>query len=166
MIFLAWWCMGVAFADYVIWASFAAFLTYAPPSVQDTINEMRASCVTIPATATQMLQDNTDALNQLAAAGQDVSELQETVDELNVMIVNVNAGCENMEKFFLETFRVYLPAMLATIACVYAYFSNNQLCCVTGCCCKGPPTEAPAGKAAPTMTGVGEAKPMEVEIKP
>jgi len=161
----------VAIVFYIIMAAVGSFLAWAPTSVptaygtvnvQANINMMRGACVTVPAEANQMITDNSAALSQLEAAGQDVADFRATLNEMEAFIGLVDSACTHMEGFMVSIFDIFLPSILCVIAIVYSFFVNQTLCCAAGCC-KAPPTEASKPPGAKTMTGVGE---MEVTVAP
>ena len=92
-------------------------------------------------TIASLAVDNTGAIDQLAAAGQNVTAFRNQMTELEGVVVLVNGGCRHLRGFFDEMMRLYLPAILCVVAIVFAFVVNQTLCCATGCCCRGPPTE-------------------------
>jgi len=125
----------LSFVFYMIFAVIAVVLTFRPE-----VDVARGMCISVPATTTQLVVDNRAALNQLRDAGQDVSEIETQLNEIEELVSLVNSGCVHFDGFIEETFRVFLPAAICLIAVMYSLFVNRTLCCAAGCC-KSPPKE-------------------------
>ena len=152
MFFFATVFLLLSLIFYLIFVSVAVALTYPPPVLLEQINLIRGICLTVPAELNQMITDNTGAIDQLEAGGQDVSTYRADLAELDVIVVTVTGGCGHLRNFLLEIMHLYLPAMLCVIAIIFAFVVNQTLCCATGCCKSKP--GAPAGKVPPKMAGI------------
>ena len=157
----------VACVFYVAFAAIAALISYPPPQLEHELNFARGACIMVPAMANQLITDNRAALATLQSAGQDTSEYDALIIDIDQIISHLDEACGHFEGFITESFDCYLPCMLAVFVIFYALMVNQTLCCAAGCC-KGPPVEAPKGKAPPpTMSGVtagGEAEMGQVQV--
>ena len=146
-IFLADIFLILSLVFYSIFAGLAVLLKFPPEVVAAQIRTITGMCDTIPPWISQMVADNTAALNQLDAAGQDVSELQTQLEDVSGLSTSISEGCEGLSGFIEEFILLFLPGVLCIVAIVFALFVNNTLCCATGCC-KGPPKAASKSEEA------------------
>ena len=129
----------LSFVFYAIFAAVSVVLKLGGPLIQTQISTITGMCDTIPPWISQLVADNQAAVNQLDAAGQDVTELQAQLDEVSNLSGLITGGCGYLNGLFDEFEKLFLPGVLCLVAIVFALFINNTLCCATGCC-KGPPT--------------------------
>lgn len=144
--FFALLLLLVSFALYLVIAAVGvivhnpALLGY---SVEETFDENVGSitglCLTVPPTLKQLVSDNKLAVEQLEAAGQDVAEYQQALEEISVLVLTVDNGCDHMQAFFPAVVRLFVPCVTCVAAILCSLFLTCSLCCSTGCF-KNPPT--------------------------
>jgi len=133
----------LSFIFYIIFAAFAIVIRVAPPIVQAQLNQITGLCETVPMTVTQLVTDNTLAVEQLRNAGQDTTSFDATLADFTFLATTVDSGCGFLIGFLDELVALFLPGLMCIVAIVFAFFVNTTYCCATGCC-KGPPTSAQA----------------------
>lgn len=124
---------------YIIFVAIAVILKFAPPAVQEQINQILGMCDTIPLTFNQMLADISPIVSTLKTAGQDVVELESNLKDIGIILGLLDKGCGHLQNLFPAIYGLFLPGLTCVVAIVFAFFVNNTLCCVTGCC-RAPPS--------------------------
>jgi len=124
----------VCFVFYCIFAGLAVVIEYAPPQIASMIDQVTAMCEVMPAEINQLIADNTAAIDQLAASGQDVTELRGQLTDIEGLAATADVGCESMLQLFVEFQALFLPGVCCIVGVLFAMYVNNTLCCVAGCC--------------------------------
>jgi len=135
--------LALSFIFYIIFAAFAIVIRLAPPIVQAQIDQITGLCETVPMTVKQLVSDNQLAVDQLKAAGQNVSSFETTLADMTFLATTVDEGCGFLISFIDELIALFLPGLMCIVAIVFAWFVNTTYCCAAGCC-RGPPTSANA----------------------
>ena len=124
----------ISFIFYTIFAVVAIILEFAPPRIQEPVDKVKSMCQVIPAEVNQLVADNLAAIQQLSATGQDISELSDKLGTIEALAGLVDTGCDCVLGIFTEFQMLFLPGALCMIACIFAIYINNALCCSAGCC--------------------------------
>lgn len=140
---------------YAIFGGFALIIRFAPPVIKDQVNEILGQCKVVPASVNQLVTDNQAAVDQLKAAGQDVTDLQKELDEVTSLTLLIDSGCDYLLGFFDELVALFLPGILCVVAVVFAFYVNTHFCCAAGCISKSPKvSNKSAGKSSDRMQAV------------
>jgi len=126
----------LALIFYCIFMGIALVLEFAPPAVQDQINSITKTCEVLPAQLTQLVTDNSITVGQLKKAGQDVSELEKTLNEIGELVEILDGGCGNLLKMFQALVDLFVPAFFCVICILYAFYTTQSFCCAAGGCCE------------------------------
>jgi len=145
----------LALVFYAIFAGFAVVIKYAPPAIEEEINEILGLCDTVPAQVQQLVTDNQQALITLQATpGQDpgtINDLQAELNDLATLSDLIGLACNHLDNFFVEMVDLFLPGLLCVVAIAFAMFCNNTLCCAAGCC-RSPPKAGLGSMAKPEVS--------------
>ena len=121
---------------YSIFVGVSLVIRYAPPQIKSGLNRITGMCEVTAPMIKQTAADNLAAIDQLKAAGQDVSQYTAAFSGINTLIATVDAGCVNILQMFVEFNQLFLPGACCVVAICFGLYVNNLLCCSAGCCSK------------------------------